>query len=478
MNNNTRLFGISIATALTVALFAPIHSASAATNFEKPCRNADYVKQQVREALGENLTQFELRSFDTRSFIRSGARRPLDLVLPNEKNEMIKLRVSVQEFPGRVKDLTAAFLKGGGTRARTIKLPREMNFQLGKCQKGNPTCGNLAVVGKQVEGFVIDKQIGFALFEPVGMLMKRHGMKRWRGDRSCHIVYNANFHGPIPFDDIPGDKQASRSGKQGLILTGKQVAQDLRRSLESVGNFLIEPANAMPFPTHIPIKLDSDAAFYSLSPSTVWSRQLSVINSVRIIYGLFEPLTNGDWSIIFDVEGQETWLPGYGPTTTDGVDLVDEINDPGYYMIHHADDNELSLFFVGYDVSGGTAGIAGSECNSTVYTGRWLDGIGTDVDHQRVHAWVQQVEDASGYEFSTLYGRIIVATHELGHILGSAHAEGCTGATCCAAGLLSFMCGNSIMMSGASGGVAPDFRDPFFTPDNSAKIKTCVDAVY
>ncbi len=481
MNNNTRLFGISIGTALTIALFAPIHSASAATNFEKPCRNADYLKQQVREALGENLTQFELRSFDTRSFVRSGARRPLDLVLPNEKNEMVKLRVSVQKFPGRVKDLTSAFLKGGGTRARTIKLPREMNFQLGKCQKGDPTCGNLAVIGKQVEGFVIDKSIGFALFEPVEMLMKRHGMTRWRGDRSCHIVYNANFHGPIPFDgDIPGDKHehASRSGKQGLILTGKQVAQDLRRSLENVGNLLIEPANAMPFPTHIPITLDSDATFYSLSPSTVWSRQLSVINSVRIIYGLFEPLTNGDWSIILDVEGQESWLPGHGPTTTDGVDLVDEINDPGYYMIHHPGDNELSLFFVGYDVSGGTAGIAGSECNSTVYAGRWLDGIGSDAEHQRTHAWVQQVEDASGYEFSTLYGRIIVATHELGHILGSAHAEGCTGATCCAAGLFSFMCGNSIMKSGASGGVAPDFRDPFFTPDNSAKIKTCVDAVY
>ena len=475
MNNNTRLFGISIATALTVALFAPIHSASAATNFEKPCRNADYVKQQVREALGENLTQFELRSFDTRSFIRGGVTRPLDLVLPNEKNEMVKLRVSVQKFPGRVKDLTAAFLKGGETRARAIKLPREMNFQLGKCQKGNPTCGNLAVVGKQVEGFVIDKQIGFALFEPVGMLMKRHGMKRWRGDRSCHIVYNANFHGPIPLDDIRGDKQASRSGKQGLILTGKQVAQDLRRSLENVGNFLIEPANAMPFPTHIPIKLDSDATFYSLSPGTVWSRQLSVINSVRIIYGLFEPLTNADWSIIFDVEAQESWLPGHGPTTTDRYDLLDEINDPGYYMIHHPDNNEVSYFFVGYDMSGGIAGVAGGICNYPGYD----DTFGSDEEHQSNHAWGQQVEDVdSGYEFSTLYGRIIVATHEIGHMLGALHSDGCTGTTCCAAGLFSFMCGNSIMMSAGAGGVAPDFRDPFFTPDNSANIKACVDDVY
>ena len=474
MNNNTRLFGISIATALTVALFAPIHSASAATNFERSCRNADYVKQQVREALGENLTQFELRSFDTRSFVRSGARRPLDLVLPNEKNEMVKLRVSVQKFPGRVKDLTSAFLKGGGTRARTIKLPREMNFQLGKCQKGNPTCGNLAVVGRQVEGFVIDKKIGFALFEPVEMLMKRHGTKRWRGDRTCHIVYNANFHGPIPFDDIPGDKQTSRSGKQGLILTGKQVAQDLRRSLENVGNFLIEPANAMPFPTHIPIKLDSDATFYSLSPGTVWSRQLSVINSVRIIYGLFEPLTNGDWSIIFDVEGQESWLPGHGPTTIDKVDLSDEINDPGYYMIHHADNNEVSYFFVGKDMSTGIGGRAGGICNYPGYD----DTFGSDEEHQDNHAWGQQVEDVDGgFAFSTLYGRIIVAAHEIGHMLGGLHGDGCAGAACCGAGLLSSVCGTSIMQGGGSG-VAPDFRKAFFTPDSSASIKACVDDVY
>ena len=474
MNTTNRNVFVYMTMVVAVSLLMPFQFAYAAIGFAKPCRNAEYVKEQVREVLGENLTQFELRSFDTRSFVRSGARRPLDLVLPNEKNEMVKLRVSVQEFPGRVKGLTDAFLKGGGTRARTIKLPREMNFQLGKCEKRDPTCGNLAVIGKQVEGFVIDKNIGFALFEPLGTLMKRHGMKRWRGDRSCHLVYNANFHGPLPVEDYDGDThnhsdtQGPQSGKSGLILTGEQVAQDLRSSLANMGNFLIEPANAMPFPTHIPIKLDSDATFYSLSPGTIWSRQLSVINSVRIIYGLIEPLTNGDWSIIFDVEGQETWLPGYGPTTTNKVDLSDEINDPGYYMIHHADNDEVSYFFVGYDMSTGIAGRAGGICS-----------FGGDEGHQRNHAWGQQVEDVDGgYAFATLFGRIIVATHEIGHMIGALHSDGCTGATCCAAGLFSFMCGNSIMMSGAAGGLAPDFRDPFFTPDNSANIKDCVDDVY
>jgi len=487
MSCSTRLFGISIATALTVSLFVPINSASAATNFERSCRNAEYVKQQVREALGENLTQFELRSFDTRSFIRSGARRPLDLVLPNEKNEMVKLRVSVQKFPGRVKDLTAAFLKGGGTRARTVKLPREMNFQLGECQKGSPTCGNLAVVGNQVEGFIIDEKIGFALFEPAEMLMNRHGIKRWRGDSSCHIVYNASFHGPISFNDTPGDKQTSRSGEQGLILTGKQVAQDLHRSLESAGNFLIETANAMPFPTHIPIALDSDGAFYNLDPSTVWSRQLSVINSLNIIYGLIEPFSNNNWSIIFDVESQESWLPGYGPTTTDGEDLRDEINAEGYHMVHHADNNEVSYFFVGKDMKlEASPKIAGASVQDGFCKKANADQtFGSDTEHQKNHAWGQQVWDADGgFEFSTLHGRIITAAHEIGHMLGAEHWDGCSevlaefkGGSCCAAGSLSQMCGTSIMTDGQFG-VDPDDRMPFFTPNASANIKACVDDVY
>ena len=493
MSCSTRLFGISIATALTVSLFVPINSASAATNFERSCRNAEYVKQQVREALGENLTQFELRSFDTRSFIRSGARRPLDLVLPNEKNEMVKLRVSVQKFPGRVKDLTAAFLKGGGTRARTVKLPREMNFQLGECQKGSPTCGNLAVVGNQVEGFIIDEKIGFALFEPAEMLMNRHGIKRWRGDSSCHIVYNASFHGPISFYDTPGDKQTSRSGEQGLILTGKQVAQDLHRSLESAGNFLIETANAMPFPTHIPIALDSDGAFYNLDPSTVWSRQLSVINSLNLIYGLIEPFSNNNWSIIFDVESQESWLPGYGPTTTDGEDLRDEINAEGYHMVHHPDNNEVSYFFVGKDMK---LKLGPAVAGVSVQNGFCPDLYAPkDLEHHRNHVWGRQVEDLDGgMEFSTLHGRIIIAAHEIGHLFGATHGNGCSETflstpkfgcidnspnieICCAAGSLSQMCGTSIMTDGQFG-VDPDDRMPFFTSCASKKIKKCVDDVY
>lgn len=44
----------------------------------------------------------------------------------------------------------------------------------------------------------------------------------------------------------------------------------------------------------------------------------------------------------------------------------------------------------------------------------------------------------------------------------------------CAGGDFSNMCGNSLMRSGAAGGGAPDFRQPFFTAANDANLVTCV----
>ena len=89
MSKKNRNLFVYMTLVLAASLLIPFQFAYAATGFAKPCRNAEYAKEQVREVLGENLTQFELRSFDTRSFVRSGARRPLNLVLPNEKNEMV-----------------------------------------------------------------------------------------------------------------------------------------------------------------------------------------------------------------------------------------------------------------------------------------------------------------------------------------------------------------------------------------------------
>lgn len=214
--------------------------------------------------------------------------------------------------------------------------------------------------------------------------------------------------------------------------------------------------------------LDSDATFYTINRRTVWARQESILRGVNLIYGLIEPLGNGNFIVTFPIGGQETWLPGYGPTTTDTDDLTAEINDSDYYMINHPryQDNEISFFFIGYDIAGGFAGQAGdigSFCTSSKY--------------DKNHAYGQQVADTSdGYAFSTLYGRTIVMAHEIGHLLNATHGNGI--ANTCGQGLWTNSCGSTLMRSGAAGGAAPDNRMSFFSPTNSTRVDNCVEAEF
>jgi len=478
---DTRMAGLRIIailiSALCLSIAGSFEAVDASVKFERACKDSGKIERHVRKVLGRNLPRFQLRSFDTRSFMGSGG-DAIEMLLPNKQNKLVRQKLQIRRNPGRADGLTTGFSKiGGRSKGRSkhlkVKLPREHNYFLGGCKKGNLTCGNLAVVGNAVEGFVIDKNVGFSFFEPVDMLLARHGVKKWRGDRNCHILYNANFHSAIPFPNKSSSTPAVGE-RGGIMQSHRQIVRRATRALERVGDMLIEPAQAMPYPTDLSIILDADAAFYSLSPSTWAARQLSVINGVRLIYWWLEPWSNNNWSIKLNVVGQEHWNPGYGPTTTNKDDLIEEINSLDYYMIKPPANDEVSYYFAGYDLSGGIAGVAYRRglCDWALYDVTWGD------QHWN-RAWGQQVMDAdSGYEFSTLYGRMVVAAHEIGHTLGAAHDDGCTGDGCCAAGLLSFLCGTSLLKSGAEGGVAPDFRQPFFNSTASESIKACVDDVY
>lgn len=88
-------------------------------------------------------------------------------------------------------------------------------------------------------------------------------------------------------------------------------------------------------------------------------------------------------------------------------------------------------------------------------------------------------DDADSNEFATAYGRMIVMAHELGHMLGALHGRSDQGSDVFAGDTVGWSrsCGTSLMVSGAAGGVAPEFRKPFFSDDNDDAIVSCVGRV-
>ncbi len=441
--------------------------------FSEKCDGHDKVKAYLQEALGKNLTEFHIGKLNPELLNRQLSKGQVTLNLPNPKNELVRADIPTDMWRIHGERGSYGFIKGKERQVETVKLNPDIHFRLGECSKRNARCGAITVLDRdwtQVEGFIHDKELGFSFFEPIHFLLASHGKRMGSEANGCHILYNSDFHREIPFPTEHEHKGlVAENGNSGAEMLMERMASYLGKA----GDFLISPAHAMPRPTYIPISLDSDAAFYQLGTGTVWSRQSSVIFGVNIMYGILEPIGNNNWQIIFRIDSQETWLPGYGPTTRDKYALRDEINDPGYFMLSHPNNNEVSYYFVGYDMNGGIAGVAGGICNVEDYD----HTFGSAEAHQRNHAWGQQVaDDDAGYEFSTLYGRMIVAAHEIGHMLGATHGDGL--ANTCGAGSLSGLCGSSMMKSGAAGGVAPDFRKAFFTPANSQNILECVDDVY
>ncbi len=418
------------------------------------CTTEESLRPQLEGHLGETLSTFELVQVDGAELLadlREGQRVSIPVMNPD--GELVSFEANGEPVSILSPQLEAFHSKGGDQEVSTTPARAPEIYRL-DCE-GAGSCGTLVFLdsnGSQIEGAIADDELGFTLIESASGLLTNIEGGQTSAEQGCQVLYNSDFHGGLNFYDY--DVAASDVG----VPSGADAN---------------EVAAQLSLDVTIPIVLDADQEFYDMNSATVWNRQASVIAFVNLIYALVEPFSSDEFRIRFEIDGQEAWLPGNGPTTTNRHDMTDEINDPGYYMINHPDNNEVSYFFVGYDMDGGIAGMAGGICNVPGYD----DTFGSDETHQDNHAWGQQVEDVDGgYAFSTLFGRIIVAGHEIGHMLGARHSDGAS--SVCAGGSFSSMCGTSMMLSGASGGVAPDFRKPFFTDDNDGNIVECVGDVY
>ena len=213
------------------------------------------------------------------------------------------------------------------------------------------------------------------------------------------------------------------------------------------------------------IVLDSDRTFFNANPATVFSRQLAIFNDFTLLYEIIEPLSFENpetvrWRLDLTIKGQETWGSG-GPSTTDNNALINELAAPGYFLLNPVTDDEIHLFFVGYDVNnvfGQAAGI-----------GTASGGLGgaSGKNHVFVEARTSQ----------TAKTKWVVSAHEVGHVIGGTHGAGSSNS--CSTLWLIFVtipiCGVSIMAPGSAG--APDNRASYFTDANDANIGAVISAV-
>lgn len=425
----------------------------------KSCDNEDHVKSYVEDALGENLSAFELRQFNTDVLLDQLETGTLTISVVDENGELVEREVPVESQTLRMDGVTTAIMKDtkGGNRYETETLPDEQGYLVG-CNEGDGICGVVTILDEeatQIEASFMDVNAGYTFIEPADNLLATTGgsASQVTSAEGCHLFYNSEQHADV-LEDAPSHEDDTMAKVLKSLSDSWGSLPSLAATAEAQDDILIE---------QIPIVLDAEANYRSINTRTVWSRQRSLLAGLNLLYGFVEPFGNGNFAITFPIEGQEAWLPGYGPTTGVWDDLVEEINDEDYYMLNHPSDNELSYYYVGYDMDGSTAGAS--------YVGTFCSD---DEDEDKNHAWGQQVVDTSnGYAFSTLYGRTIVMAHEIGHNLGGTHADAV--ANTCGQGWWEDVCGSTILRSGATGGADPDDRMPYFSPANSDSITECVD---
>ncbi len=422
------------------------------------CESAERLDATIERAVTDGIPGLQMTKLDPEALASAASEgRRVGLPVIGREGRLTEVTVTLSPMSIAAEGATAA-TKSDVASVESLSRLTEPTTWLLTCDSGQG-CGYITLLDGErpgdatmFEGMLVDDTLGWFFFESAESLLLNATGARPGVERGCTAIYSAD------------DQYAMQpEGNDPDWPEEPEEPEEKDPPKPDDGNDQVSRT--------IPIMLDADAAFYDLDPDTWQSRQMTTMVAVQIIYGIIEPASSGVFRVDFKVASQETWVKN-GPTTTDKVKLTDEINDPDYYMINHHGKNELSFFFVGKDMKTGIGGRAGSICNA----GSDDLGFGTSFAHQRNHAWGQQVPDVDGgYQFSTLFGRTVVAAHEIGHLLGGLHEDGELNA--CAGGAFPNLCGCTLMLSGASGGLDPDFRKPFFSDANDQNIADCIDDV-
>ncbi|MFB6098625.1 MAG: M12 family metallo-peptidase, partial [Salinibacter sp.] len=353
--------------------------------------------------------------------------------------EIVEMTLASAPANLRPDSVDTGLLRQGPETAEQVPLPPEASFFVGACRESGATpCGGLTILDQDqtmVRGLVRHSDYGLSYIQSVNQTL---GTDQYPG---LHIIYNAEHAAPPTFSEAESPKPNYSESNVGGSGLGKSSGR-------------VEGKTS--------VVLDGDAQFYNSDPSTVWRRQESLMFAVQLTTYLIEPATSGTWSLKLSIAGQEAWTTG-GPSSDNGENVIDRLEDPGYYLINSLSEDQLHLFLLGYNVASpenggldyGLLGLAGGIGHKKKGGwGRWSRAP-TDVTDNHL---LSEARAAQGW-----HTKAATLTHEVGHLIGGLHGKaigsGCSGSAC----------GRSIM-----NGTLTSSQEFFFSDNNDQRINTVI----
>lgn len=394
------------------------------------------VTDQLSERWGDQVESFVLRDLSMGEIAEGLEAGSVTLPVVDPDGEIREVTLASGSVQLRVPDLDQGVERSGPTTdpaVEEVPLPPEQNYVLGRCTEveqvdSETPCGGGTLLDDDrtmLGAMVIHPDVGTAYIQPVDLVLDDPATS------GLHVLYNEAATPTVVFseDEQPPLQSPPAPGPDG-------AARELTHTRESTQ-----------------IVLDGDVEFYDEDPSTVWRRQELNLLIPRLAYVAMEWNSVHRWELDLSIKGQEVWVSG-GPSTTDGEELNETLGDPNYFLVHSVEDDELHFFHVGYGVPG-LYGRAGGipNSNSSAF------GNGSEQNN----AWAQ-----TRPAFSWKHQWVVIA-HEIGHVIGGRHGDGCTS---CSSGSLN---GFSLMPAGGAGG--PEKRDFFFSDSNDGNIQGAVNSI-
>lgn len=418
----------SIAPLLAASLLLVVFSGCDVTSTTDDPSGSD-IQSQVQEALGSEVTDFQIQEIsvsDVAGELESGE-TTLPFVTPD--NEVMEMTLNTQPANLRPDSVDQGVLRGGDGDPEQVPLPPEASFLLGNPDQGELP-GGVTILDEgqtMLRGILTNSDFGVSYIQPVNQLL---GTEEYPDQ---HVVYNGENTEPIEFSEE--ERPAPYDPPQSNAKSTPKTAPDVEGTTSVV--------------------LDGDVDFYNIDQSTVWRRQESTFLFAQLTTQYLEPNASDDWKLTLKIAGQEVWVQG-GPSESTGDALIDRLEDPNYFLLNSLPDEQIHLFFVGYDIGGTLLGQAGGFGNSNGWGERSRDPQSVTDNHCFAEA-----RQSQGWHV-----KVAVATHEVGHLLGGYHgnaiSSGCSGSAC----------GRSIMSTPYTGS-----EDFFFSDANDQSISNVIDAV-